>query len=177
MKKSIWIAAVVTLAAPSPGLAERALPLSTSSFARELRAEMKKRGETLPDRDDCFASAVPCKITGLPETLEVWMYPDKEGALTSARVNFHDAFGNPDAVLGAARDICTAMIAVTANGRFDRKLLDRGFTSAGRLGHCLRGARSCVRSMAAQRCFLRRRRCGHGAARPRSSSADPGCRL
>lgn len=107
---------------------------TTSGFMAAIRNSMRQQGLTLPAKDDCRSPRVPCRMEGLPETLQLWAYPDAEGALTEVKVLSDGTEGDPADVAEAARKLCLGSLRILAGPKVKANALDKPYDGARLVG-------------------------------------------
>jgi hypothetical protein len=127
--------ATVLLASCEPGLAQGLEPISRQVFAALLSSYLQPRGVSISPQTDCDHALINCKVLRLPETLEIWLSPNRNGYLASVQVNFDAAKGNANTVFASAREICSAAIAILAISVVEAPSLERPFERARTAGH------------------------------------------
>lgn len=134
-RRGAAIFATVLLASCEPGLAQGFEPISRQVFAALLSSYVKQRGVSISPQTDCDHARINCRVLRLPETLEIWLRPDRNGDLASVQVNFDAAKGNAAAVFASAREICSAAIAILAISIVEFPSLERPFERARTVGY------------------------------------------
>ncbi|WP_449255196.1 hypothetical protein [Bosea sp. (in: a-proteobacteria)] len=108
--------------------------MTASRFMAALRKTMQQQGLTLPQKDDCYTPRNPCRMQGLPETLQLWAYPNAEGIAAEIRVLSDGTEGSPADVAEAAQKLCLGSLRVLTRSKINANALDKGYESARLVG-------------------------------------------